>query len=128
MDQTSRLAPVKKRRSPSNSHPAMVMGGADATTSIGSLVSPADLAEVRSRQVLAALMAFSGGNFSTRLPADWAGTDGRIAEAFNLTIGHAELVTREAARLSMTVGKEGDCRNGCSFLARSAAGPIRSTP
>ena len=107
MDQTGRLAPEKKRRNPSNPHAAMTAVTADAMPPVGSLVPSTALAEVHSRQVLAALMAFSGGNFATRLPADWAGTDGRIAEAFNQAIGHAELVTREAARLSMTVGKEG---------------------
>ena len=40
-------------------------------------------AEARSRQMLAAMMSFRDGDFSVRLPVDWAGTDGRIAEAFN---------------------------------------------
>jgi HAMP domain-containing protein/signal transduction histidine kinase/DNA-binding response OmpR family regulator len=65
------------------------------------------LAEAQSRQILAALMAFSNGDFKARLPATWIGTDGRIAEAFNHCIANAERVTREAARLSNTVGKEG---------------------
>ncbi|HEY1230635.1 MAG TPA: hypothetical protein VGF26_25280, partial [Ramlibacter sp.] len=64
-------------------------------------------AEAQSRQILAALMAFAGGEFGTRLPVTWGGTDGRIAEAFNLCIGNAQRITSEAARLSNTVGKEG---------------------
>ena len=67
----------------------------------------AEAAEARSRQMLAALMAFAGGDFSARLPADWSGIDGRIAEAFNQSIANAERITTEAARLSNTVGKEG---------------------
>jgi HAMP domain-containing protein/CheY-like chemotaxis protein/signal transduction histidine kinase len=66
-----------------------------------------EAAEARSRQVLAALMAFAGGDFDVRLPADWAGVDARIAEAFNLSISNASRITAEAARLSNTVGKEG---------------------
>ena len=66
---------------------------------------PADHAEMRSRQVLAAMIAFSNGDFGSRLPSDWSGTDGRIAEAFNQTIRNAERITDEAARLSTTVGK-----------------------
>src|SRR5689334_7395455 len=64
-------------------------------------------AEAQSRQILAALMAFAGGEFGARLPVTWGGTDGRIAEAFNLCIGNAQRITSEAARLSNTVGREG---------------------
>lgn len=66
-----------------------------------------ELTENRSLQVLAAMMAFSAGDFRARLPTDWSGVDGRIAEAFNRTIGNAARITDEAARLSTTVGKEG---------------------
>ncbi len=46
-----------------------------------------DAADPRSRQLLAAMVAFRDGDFSVRLPADWDGIDGRIAEAFNQAIG-----------------------------------------
>ncbi len=65
------------------------------------------LDEARSRQILAAMLAFSDGDFGVRLPSDWAATAGRIAESFNRTIANAERITREASRLSATVGKEG---------------------
>ena len=64
-------------------------------------------AEARSRQILAAIVAFRDGDFSVRLPAEWAGTDGRIAEAFNQAIGHEDRIAGEIGRLSITVGKEG---------------------
>jgi HAMP domain-containing protein/signal transduction histidine kinase/DNA-binding response OmpR family regulator len=63
--------------------------------------------EARLRKILAAIMAFRDGDFSERLPTEWAGTEGRIAEAFNQAIGHEDRITREVARLSLTVGKEG---------------------
>jgi len=63
--------------------------------------------EARSLSLLAAMTAFLDGDFDARLPSDWSGTDGRIAEAFNRTIGNAQRVTREADRLRTTVGKEG---------------------
>ncbi|MCC2675396.1 MAG: putative histidine kinase, atypical hybrid, partial [Ramlibacter sp.] len=66
-----------------------------------------DAADARSRQVLAALMSFANGDFDVRLPVEWSGVDGRIAEAFNHSISNAERITTEAARLSNTVGKEG---------------------
>ncbi|MCE9552010.1 MAG: HAMP domain-containing protein [Planctomycetes bacterium] len=69
---------------------------------------PADSsAEVRSRQILAAVLALRDGDFSVRLPADWAGTDGRIAEAFNQALAHEDRISQEVARLSVSVGKEG---------------------
>ncbi|MEJ6020940.1 HAMP domain-containing protein [Ramlibacter sp. PS4R-6] len=61
----------------------------------------------QARQVLAALKAFAGGDFATRLPATWSGTEGGIAEAFNQCISNAQRITEEAARLSNNVGKEG---------------------
>ena len=82
---------------------------AAAATAVGRVRTrdPEAAAEAQSRQILAALMAFSQGDFQARLPATWTGTDGRIAEAFNQCISNAQRITQEAARLSTTVGKEG---------------------
>src|ERR1700712_2552211 len=66
-----------------------------------------DAAPARSRQLLMAMLAFRDGDFSVRLPADWPGVDGRIAEAFNQSLAHEGRISREVARLSVTVGKEG---------------------
>src|SRR6202142_2399800 len=66
-----------------------------------------DVAAARSSQLLMAMMAFRDGDFSVRLPADWPGMDGRIAEAFNQSLAHEGRISREVARLSVTVGKEG---------------------
>src|ERR1700712_1915094 len=64
-------------------------------------------AAVRSRQLLTAMLAFRDGDFSVRLPADWPGSEGRVAEAFNQSLAHEGRISREVARLSTTVGKEG---------------------
>ena len=61
----------------------------------------------RARQILAAVLALRDGEFDVRLPTVWPGTDGRIAEALNETMSHAQRITQEASRLSETVGKEG---------------------
>ena len=71
-------------------------------------------AEARSRRILSAILAFRDGDFSARLPTDWAGADGRIAEAFNQTIAHEERIAQEVMRLSTTVGKEGRLRQRMS--------------
>src|SRR6476661_4348073 len=64
-------------------------------------------AEARSRQTLKAFVAFRDGDFSARLPADWGGIDGRIAEAFNQTIAQEDRIAREISRVTVMVGKEG---------------------
>jgi len=74
-----------------------------------------DDAEVRSRQLLAAVMAFRDGDFSTRLPIDWVGMEGRIAEAFNQALGHEDRIAREVTRLSIAVGKEGRLKQRMSL-------------
>jgi signal transduction histidine kinase/HAMP domain-containing protein/DNA-binding response OmpR family regulator len=63
--------------------------------------------EARSRQMLATMVAFRDGNFSVRLPSDWEGIDGQIAAAFNQALSHEDQLSREIARLSRTVGREG---------------------
>ena len=72
-------------------------------------------AETRMRQMLSAMTAFRDGDFSVRLPVDWAGTDGRIAEAFNQTLAHDERISREVGRLSASVGKEGRLKQRMSL-------------
>jgi HAMP domain-containing protein/CheY-like chemotaxis protein len=72
-------------------------------------------AEARSRQLLKAFVAFRDGDFSVRLPADWPGIEGRIAETFNQTIAREESISREVKRLSQTVGKEGRLKQRISF-------------
>src|SRR5262245_61824503 len=58
-------------------------------------------------RILSAVVAFRDGDFSVRLPLNWPGIEGRIAEAFNQTIAQEERIANEVTRLSVTVGKEG---------------------
>ena len=71
--------------------------------------------EARLRQMLSAMTSFRDGDFSVRLPADWAGTEGRIAEAFNQALAHDERISREVGRLSASVGKEGRLKQRMSL-------------
>ncbi|WP_410001833.1 HAMP domain-containing protein [Tardiphaga sp. 709] len=70
-------------------------------------VSVEDAVALRSGQLLNAILAFRDGDFSVRLPSNWPGMDGRIAEAFNHSVAYEARISREVARLSDTVGKEG---------------------
>src|SRR5436309_7409179 len=63
--------------------------------------------EFDTRQLLAALMAFKRGDFSARLPEDWTGVPGKIADTFNTVIETNERMTRELERIGRVVGKEG---------------------
>jgi methyl-accepting chemotaxis protein len=63
--------------------------------------------EERSRQIPGAMTALSVGDFKVRLPVNWAGTDGRVAEAFNQAISNAQRISLEPDRLRTAVGKEG---------------------
>jgi len=60
-----------------------------------------------SRHLLAAMLAFRGGNFSVRLPVDLTGIHGKIADAFNDILSTSERRAQETARVSRVVGKEG---------------------
>ena len=62
---------------------------------------------VDSRQLLTALVAFKRGDFSARLPDDWTGVAGKIADTFNDVIRSNERMTQELERIVHVVGKEG---------------------
>ena len=63
--------------------------------------------EVDSRQLLTALVAFKRGDFSARLPDDWTGVAGKIADTFNDVIRANQQMTKELERIVHVVGKEG---------------------
>src|SRR5947207_805623 len=69
--------------------------------------SNANGAEIGSREILRALIALKKGDFSTRLPIDWTGTAGKIADTFNDVAESMEQSTAELNRISRLVGKEG---------------------
>src|SRR3954468_7413865 len=59
------------------------------------------------RLLLRALTAFRRGDFTVRLPDDWIGLGGKIADAFNDVIDLNQRMARELDRLSRVVGKQG---------------------
>src|SRR5881394_1802935 len=78
-----------------------------------SIVRPANGArfngenQVELKQLLNALIAFKRGDFSVRLPADWTGLAGKVADTFNEVIAINERMSRELERIGRVVGKEG---------------------
>src|SRR5262245_18801486 len=59
------------------------------------------------KQLLSALVALKRGNFSVRLPVEWEGLAGRIADTLNDVIELNEKTAKELERVSRNVGKEG---------------------
>ncbi|HEX8534727.1 MAG TPA: HAMP domain-containing protein [Allosphingosinicella sp.] len=59
------------------------------------------------RQLVTALRSLRRGDFTVRLPEDFAGPDNEIARLFNEVVSIEEEVTKEFERLSVVVGKEG---------------------
>jgi HAMP domain-containing protein/signal transduction histidine kinase/CheY-like chemotaxis protein len=57
--------------------------------------------------LLNALTALRRGDFSVRLPGDWTGVAGKVADTFNDVIDLNERMARELERLGRVVGKEG---------------------
>src|SRR6516165_1252155 len=57
--------------------------------------------------LLSALMALRKGDFTARLPLEWTGLEGKVADAFNDVVELNERMSLELERLSRVVGKEG---------------------
>src|SRR4051812_1307476 len=66
-----------------------------------------NLRDMDSREILRALMALKKGDFSIRLPIDWTGTSGKIADTFNDVAETMEQSSEDLSRISRLVGKEG---------------------
>ena len=78
--------------------------------------SEMDAAQVRSRMILMALVAYRDGDFTIQLPADsWVGTDEDIAKTFNQIRSQQQRLSVEISQLSNTVGKEGRLRQRVSL-------------
>jgi hypothetical protein len=62
---------------------------------------------IDTRALLTALSALRKGDFSVRLPLDWTGVAGKVADTFNEVIELNERMADELERISRVVGKEG---------------------
>src|SRR5437879_1978375 len=65
--------------------------------------------------ILGALNALKRGDGSVRLPADWTGSLGRVADVFNDVVERNERMAQELERLSRVVGKEGKLGKRCTM-------------
>ena len=63
--------------------------------------------DVDLKELLKALTSFKRGDFTARLPDDWTGVAGKVADTFNDVIGMNQRLALELDRISRVVGKEG---------------------
>jgi len=73
------------------------------------------------KHLLRALVAARDGDFSARLPAEWSGISGRIADAFNDILASNETMAKELDRVSRVVGKEGKIQQRANFKGAGGA-------
>jgi len=76
---------------------------------------------IDTKALLTALSALRRGDFSARLPLDWTGVAGKVADTFNEVIELNERMANELERISRVVGKEGriDQRASLGFVSGS---------
>src|SRR5207247_1868928 len=73
------------------------------------------------RELLRVLLATRNGDFSVRLPSDWAGIDGKIADAFNDIMLANQTMAGELERVSRVGGLEGNIRHRAAFSPAGGA-------
>src|SRR5207244_403541 len=77
------------------------------------------LTQAETKLLLSALTALRQGDSSVRLPLEWTGLQGKLAETFNQVVDLNGRMAEELARLRQRVGKEGKLKQ------RAALGDVR---
>src|ERR1700733_5382673 len=91
-------------------------------------VAVAEPADVHLDVILAQLQAVRDGNFSVRLPGEWTGLAGKIADTFNEIVAANEQMAKELRRVGQVVGKEGRTRERLRFAeAKGSWGEIETS-
>src|SRR5688572_21751874 len=83
--------------------------------------APADSDAIDLRQVLRALQLVRDGDFSARLPGEWSGLGGKIADTFNEMVAANARMESELLRIGEVVGKQGKTRQRVSSKNRVGA-------
>ena len=80
-----------------------------------------DLPPAAVSQLLAALQAVRNGDFTVRLPGDWNGVEGKIADTFNDIVSANARMAGELERVGTVVGKQGNTRQRVTFPSASGS-------
>jgi len=81
----------------------------------------ASSAENEIHVLLHALQAVDSGDFSVRLPGDWTGLHGKIADTFNSIVASNARMAKELERVGEVVGRQGKTRQRAKFGGRSGS-------
>src|SRR5262245_59710745 len=65
--------------------------------------------------ILGGLQMVRDGDFSVRLPGDWTGLAGKIADTFNQIVTANQQIAQELSRVGRVVGKKGRTRERARF-------------
>src|SRR6184192_4166105 len=76
---------------------------------------------LNTKLLLKTLVAFKKGDFSARLPDEWTGEAGKIADTLNEIIELSDKTARELDRVSRVVGKEGKIADRATIPAAAGS-------
>src|SRR5437868_13367493 len=76
---------------------------------------------LNAKLLLKTLIAFKKGDFSARLPGEWTGEAGKIADTLNDIIELSDKTRKEVERVSRVVGKEGKIMHRAAVPAASGS-------
>src|SRR3989449_1077571 len=76
---------------------------------------------INTKLLLKTLVAFKKGDFSARLPGEWTGEAGKIADTLNDIIELSDKTARELERVSRVVGKEGKINHRAAVPAAAGS-------
>jgi HAMP domain-containing protein/CheY-like chemotaxis protein/signal transduction histidine kinase len=76
---------------------------------------------LNTKLLLKVLAAFKKGDFSVRLPGEWTGEAGKIADTLNEIIDLSDQTAKELDRVSKAVGREGKISHRASVPAASGS-------
>src|SRR5436190_2071534 len=82
---------------------------------------PANTGQIDLRAVLRALQLVRDGDFSARLPGDWSGLGGKIADTFNEMVSGNARMESDLLRIGQVVGKQGKTSQRVSSKNRVGA-------
>jgi HAMP domain-containing protein/CheY-like chemotaxis protein/signal transduction histidine kinase len=96
-------------------------GGKSGAKSNGSRNARGDVSFDDLSLLLSSLRTMRDGDFSVRLPGNWIGVAGKIADTFNEIVTANEQMAEELKRVGQVVGKEGRTRERMRFDLPKAA-------
>src|ERR1041385_1584654 len=76
---------------------------------------------LNTKLLLKTLVAFKKGDFSVRLPGEWTGEAGKIADTLNDIIELSDKTAKEMDRVSRVVGKEGKIQHRAAVPAAAGS-------